>query len=132
MHGDDQLIIPAESWPAVRTELAELLVTAESGGAAAARRWLKSRGLTLDSRRSDTAPCCARRVKNAVPPSKKVLNTLSRLGYAGLRSSPRGDRQWNQKIKSCASAMPPLKIWSPECSRLAAPKALQILQLISQ
>jgi len=45
MHGDDQLIIPSECWPAVRTELAELLDTAESGGAAAARRWLESRGL---------------------------------------------------------------------------------------
>ena len=45
MHGDDQLIIPSECWPAVRTELAELLDTVESGGAAAARRWLVSRGL---------------------------------------------------------------------------------------
>ena len=45
MHGDDQLVIPAESWPTVRAELADLLDTAESGGAAAARRWLESRGL---------------------------------------------------------------------------------------
>jgi hypothetical protein len=46
MHGDDQLVIPAESWPAVRAELVDLLDTAESGGAAAARRWLESRGCT--------------------------------------------------------------------------------------
>jgi hypothetical protein len=45
MHGDDQLVIPAESWPAVRDDLAELLDTAESGGAAAARQWLELRGL---------------------------------------------------------------------------------------
>jgi hypothetical protein len=45
MHGDDQLIIPAKSWPAVRAELAGLLDIAESGGAAAARRWLECRGL---------------------------------------------------------------------------------------
>jgi hypothetical protein len=45
MHGGDQQIIPAESWPVVRAELADLLDTAESGGAAAARRWLESRRL---------------------------------------------------------------------------------------
>jgi hypothetical protein len=45
MHGDDQLIIPADSWPAVRAELADLLDTAERDGPAAARRWLQARGL---------------------------------------------------------------------------------------
>jgi hypothetical protein len=60
MHGDDQLIIPSECWPAVRTELAELLDTVESGGAAAARRWLESRGRTGLLSRGHTAPCCVR------------------------------------------------------------------------
>jgi len=60
MHGDDQLIIPSECWPAVRTELAELLDTAESGGAAAARRWLESRGLHWIASLGHTAPCCVR------------------------------------------------------------------------
>jgi hypothetical protein len=45
MHGDDQLVIPADSWPAVRAELADLLDTAERVGPAGARRWLQARGL---------------------------------------------------------------------------------------
>jgi hypothetical protein len=45
MHGDDQLIIPAESWPVVRAELADLLEVAEDGGADGARDWLQARGL---------------------------------------------------------------------------------------
>jgi hypothetical protein len=45
MYGEDQLVIPAESWPAVRAELADLLDTAEDGGVAAARLWLDRRQL---------------------------------------------------------------------------------------
>lgn len=75
MHGDDQLIIPSECWPAVRTELAELLDTAESGGAAAARRWLESRGLHwIAVARTHSAMLC--------PPSEKGLNNYQGLGYA--------------------------------------------------
>jgi hypothetical protein len=72
MHGDDQLIIPSECWPAVRTELAELLDTAESGGAAAARRWLESRGLHwIAVARTHSAMLC--------PPNVKVLDTCQGL-----------------------------------------------------
>jgi hypothetical protein len=75
MHGEDQLIIPSECWPAVRTELAELLDTAEWGGAAAARRWLESRGLHwIAVARTHSATLC--------PPSEKGLNNYQGLGYA--------------------------------------------------
>ena len=75
MHGDDQLIIPSECWPAVRTELAELLDTAESGGAAAARRWLESRGLHWIA-------VARTQQRHAVSAKRKSVGHLSRLGYA--------------------------------------------------
>jgi hypothetical protein len=45
MHGDEVMIIPAESWPAVRAEVSDLLDAVERGGLDAAIRWMTSRGL---------------------------------------------------------------------------------------
>lgn len=45
LHGQDVLIIPAQSWPAVRSEVADLLDAVEAGGFDAAVRWMTSRGL---------------------------------------------------------------------------------------
>jgi hypothetical protein len=75
MHGDDQLIIPSECWPAVRTELAELLDTAESGGAAICPAMAGVSRAALDCRRSDTQ-------RHAVSAKRKSVGHLSRLGYA--------------------------------------------------
>jgi len=47
LHGEDVLLIPAVSWPRVRAELADLLDTVETGGPAAAQRWMCSRGLAF-------------------------------------------------------------------------------------
>lgn len=55
MHGADVLVIPAESWPAVRAEVAGLLDAAEIGGLDAAQRWLTARGLAWSLPRG--APC---------------------------------------------------------------------------
>lgn len=45
MKGDDQIALPAETWKAVRDEVADLLDAVELGGIPAAERWLRSRGL---------------------------------------------------------------------------------------
>lgn len=45
MHGDDQIALPAETWAAMRDEVADLLDAVELGGLAAAESWLRSRGL---------------------------------------------------------------------------------------
>lgn len=45
IRGDDVLVIPAESWPRVRAEVADLLDAVELGGLGAAMRWMNSRGL---------------------------------------------------------------------------------------
>lgn len=45
MRGDDVLVIPSESWPRVRSEVAGLLDAVELGGLDAAIRWMTSRGL---------------------------------------------------------------------------------------
>jgi hypothetical protein len=56
----------------VRTELTKLLDTVESGGAAAARRWLESRGLHwIAVARTHSAMLC--------PPNVKVLDTCQGL-----------------------------------------------------
>jgi hypothetical protein len=44
-HGDDVLILPPETWLAVRERVAELLDAAEVDGAVGAIRWLDTRGL---------------------------------------------------------------------------------------
>lgn len=45
LHGEDVMAIPAESWPAVRAEVADLLDAVELGGVEAAVRWMASRSL---------------------------------------------------------------------------------------
>lgn len=45
-HGADVLVIPAESWPRVRAEVADLLDAVEVGGMDAAITWMDSRGLS--------------------------------------------------------------------------------------
>ncbi|GAA1839741.1 hypothetical protein GCM10009836_18660 [Pseudonocardia ailaonensis] len=45
MGGEDQLALPAETWEAIRDDVADLLDAAEIGGVEAAEKWLQSRGL---------------------------------------------------------------------------------------
>jgi hypothetical protein len=44
-HGDDALILPSETWEAVRDRVADLLDAAEVDGVAGAIDWLDRRGL---------------------------------------------------------------------------------------
>ena len=44
-HGNDALILPPETWDAVRDRVSELLDAAEVGGVAGAMRWLDRQGL---------------------------------------------------------------------------------------
>jgi hypothetical protein len=44
-HGDDAVILPPETWEAVRDRVAELLDAAEADGVTGAILWLDRRGL---------------------------------------------------------------------------------------
>lgn len=85
LHGQDLMVIPAESWPRVRAEVADLLDAVELGGLDAAVRWMSSRGLAWSTpRRGEGVNPSGR----GSPPSvRAAADRVPDRGACDLRSS---------------------------------------------